>query len=161
MSLTNGFLAGLLITMAVTTVFAAEARQQADQAVVQGDPKANEVFRPVIEFGHGGGNLRPYKIGIDANGQVRILDGSPQLKTQSIPVEKVAEFLKEAVNKEFWRSSSVEDRKAQNVLPDFGFVFVRVRVPGHSRRIIYRHGPQAGPLGRFYAQLSDLVLTQP
>lgn len=113
-------------------------------------------FRPVIEFGHKGGNLRPYRIGIDASGQVKVLEGSPQLKANRIPAEKVQELLQEASDKSFWESSSADDAQAQRVLPDFGFVFVKVRVTG--RRLIYHHGRYAGPLGRFYTQLSDLVL---
>jgi len=158
----NAFLAGLLISIVLTAVLAVQAAQQPDIGAVQNAAVPKGPFQPVIEFGHAGGNLRPYKIGIDAAGQVRILDGGPQLKTQSIPVEKVRELLSEARNKRFWKSTSAEDRKAQNVLPDFGFIFVKVRAGSHqSRRTIYRRGPEAGPLGRFYAQLSDLVLTQP
>lgn len=113
-------------------------------------------FRPVIEFGHKGGNLRPYRIGIDASGQVRVLEGSPQLKADRIPAEKVQELLQMASDKNFWESTAADDAQAQKVLPDFGFVFVRVRAAG--RRVIYHHGRYAGPLGKFYTQLSDLVL---
>lgn len=114
-------------------------------------------FRPVIEFGHDGGNLRPYRIGIDANGQVRVLKGRPHLKTDHIPAEKVRELISLASDKSFWESSAADDAQTPQVLPDFGFVFVRVRSAG-GHPAIYHRGQHTGALGRFYTQLSDLVL---
>src|SRR3954470_11918710 len=84
-------------------------------------------FRPVIEFGHKGGNLRPYRIGIDASGLVKVLQGSPQLKAESVAPEKVQELLREASDDQFWKAGAAQDAEAPKILPDFGFVFVRVR----------------------------------
>jgi hypothetical protein len=148
------FLLTLLVSW--TTISAHEAR---DSAMTLRPADARLAFRPVIEFGHEGGNLRPYKIGIDGNGRVKILAGNLQLKTQRIPVEKVRELVSLASDKGFWESSEAVETEAPKVLPDFGFVFVRVRAAG--RRVIYHHGRQQGALGKFYAQLSDLVLEQP
>jgi hypothetical protein len=117
---------------------------------------SSPAFRPVIEFGHKGGNLRPYRIGIDAGGHVKVLAGRPQLKVESIPAEKVEELLREASDDTFWKTSAEEDAQAKKILPDFGFVFVRVRAPGG--RSIYHQGRYAGPLGRFYDQLSEFLL---
>jgi hypothetical protein len=146
----------LTLLVSWTTISAYEAR---DSAMTLRPADARLAFRPVIEFGHEGGNLRPYKIGIDANGRVKILAGNLQLKTERIPAEKVRELVTLASDKGFWESSAADETEAQKVLPDFGFVFVRVKAAG--RRVIYHHGRQRGALGKFYAQLSDLVLEQP
>lgn len=148
----------LVLTIFVGGVWAHEAK---DAAMTSTHARASLAFRPVIEFGHQGGNLRPYKIGIDANGQVRVLQGRPQLKTREIPAEKVQELVSLASDKTFWESSSADEGQAQRGLPDFGSVFVRVRAAAGRQPVIYHHGRQAGPLGKFYAQLSDLVLAQP
>jgi hypothetical protein len=148
----------LVLTIFVGGVWAHEAK---DSAMTSTLANASLAFRPVIEFGHQGGNLRPYKIGIDANGQVRILQGRPPLKAKSIPAEKVRELVNMASDKAFWESSSADEGEAQRGLPDFGFVFVKVHAAKGSQPVIYHHGRQAGPLGKFYAQLSDLVLAQP
>jgi hypothetical protein len=147
----------LMLSICVGGVWAHEAKDSAMTSKLANAPLA---FRPVIEFGHQGGNLRPYKIGIDANGQVRVLQGRPQLATNHIPAEKVQELVSMASDNSFWESSPADDAKAQRGLPDFGFVFVRVRAAAGSHPVIYHHGRQAGPLGKFYAQLSDLVLAQ-
>ncbi|MDT4897133.1 MAG: hypothetical protein QOH25_2210 [Acidobacteriota bacterium] len=146
----------LMLTIPLSAIPAREAK---DSAMTPLPADAKSVFRPVIEFGHEGGNLRPYKIGIDASGRVRVLAGRPQLKVERIAAEKVRELVSLASNKGFWESSAADDMEAQKVPPDFGFVFVRLRAA--TRRVIYHHGRQAGALGRFYTQLSDLVLVQP
>lgn len=138
----------LTLTIFFGTVWAKEAK---DSVL-----KATPAFRPVIEFGHQGGNLRPYRIGIDAGGQVKVLAGSPHLKADHIPAEKVQELLQMASDESFWKSTAADDARAQKMLPDFGFVFVRVHVTG--QRAIYHRGRQTGPLGKFYTELSDLVL---
>lgn len=117
--------------------------------------KAFRTARPVIEFGHEGGNLRPYRIAIYKDGRVVALKGVPALKTSSIPIEKLDELVAKATDPNFWKRGRIESRPT---IPDFGFVFVRVRAP--SGRTIYRHGAQKGPLGEFYSLLSGIVLEQ-
>ncbi|HEV7374505.1 MAG TPA: hypothetical protein VGN95_07300 [Pyrinomonadaceae bacterium] len=148
----------LMLTISVGGVWAHEAK---DAAMTSTHANAPLAFRPVIEFGHQGGNLRPYKIGIDASGRVRVLQGRTQLATNHIPAEKVQELVSMASDKSFWESSSADDAETKRGLPDFGFVFVRVRAAAGSQPVIYHHGRQTGPLGKFYAQLSDLVLAHP
>ena len=143
----------LMLTISTTGVWAKGATGFAVGAT---PVVSRQAFRPVVEFGHKGGNLRPYRIGIDASGQVKVLQGSPQLKAESIPAEKVQELVREASDDQFWKASAEEEASAQKILPDFGFVFVKVRSAGH--RVIYHQGRPAGPLGRFYDQLSELLL---
>lgn len=115
-------------------------------------------FHPIIEFGHEGGNLRPYRIGIDAAGHIKVMKGNPQLKAQSIPAEQVQELLQKATDNSFWKGVPGSETPA-SALPDFGFVFVTV----HSTKgkVTKHHGAQSGPLGEFYSTLSDLVLAKP
>ncbi|MDT5122002.1 MAG: hypothetical protein QOC96_1484 [Acidobacteriota bacterium] len=158
MRMTTALLA--VLSIAVLTTLEAQAQQETKTTGVEIPAQVSRAFRPVIEFGHAGGNLRPYRIGIDANGLVKVLEGSPQLKAEHISAEKVRELVRMANNKKFWESSSADTAEGQKVLPDFGFVFVKVRAAGR-RRLIYHHGQATGPLGRFYTQLSDLVMAQP
>ena len=120
--------------------------------------RSGHTFHPVIEFGHYGGNLRPYTIGIDAAGHVKVMKGNPRLKAQSIPVGQVQEFLQKATDKRFWQEVS-GPATPTSALPDFGFVFVTVRTT--TGKVTKHHGAQSGPLGEIYSKLSDLVLANP
>lgn len=151
---TNLLIALSLLVLAVVSE-AAEARESGD-ARAESKQTAIKQSRPVIEFGHEGGNLRPYRVAIYADGRVKALKGAPSLKAQSVPAEKVTELVSRATDRKFWKRGRIEKRPA---LPDFGFAFVRVRT--QSGRIIYHHGPQTGPLGEYYSALSDLVLAKP
>jgi hypothetical protein len=150
----------LLLTTLGGGVWAHEAKEPAMTAAAA---NAGRAFRAVIEFGHEGGNLRPYKIGIDADGRVKVLEGGPQLKTRRISTEKVRELVLEASDKSLWESSAAAGAAAtKKVLPDFGFVYIKVRaVDGRHSVVLDRHGQPTGTLGSFYEQLSDLVLAQP
>jgi hypothetical protein len=159
--MSNSLLVALSISMAVITTLGVNAQQETNATAVKTPARTGRGFRPVIEFGHEGGNLRPYRIGVDANGRVKVLKGSPQLKVRRISVEKLRELVSVASDKNFWEKSSADDAEEQKVLPDFGFVFVRLRQTSGSPRTIYHQGQQAGPLGRFYTQLADLVLVEP
>jgi len=147
-----------IIVVFTLTVLAGVVTAHGSKAGAKRRTRANErpAFRPVIEFGHQGGNLRPYRIGIDASGRVKVLQGVPQLKVESIPAEKVSELVREASDEDFWKTNSADDEAAGKILPDFGFVFVKVHASG--RRLIYHHGRHTGPLGRFYTELSELIL---
>jgi hypothetical protein len=166
MRITVVLLMMLSILMAVPFNITARAGSAADMsswqtmAHSQMHPAGKRASRYVIEFGHGGGNLRPYKIAIAEDGRVKVLEGAPPLKTKHVPSEKVRELLSQAANEDFWNAKQRED-EAKPVLPDFGFVFVKVRVQSQPSRVINKRGPQAGPLGEYYQTLSDLVLAQP
>ena len=142
-----------MLTISTTGVWAKGAKGSAVGAT---PVVSHQAFRPVIEFGHKGGNLRPFRIGIDESGRVKVLQGGPQLKVESIAAEKLQELLREASDDSFWKTSAAEEAQAQKILPDFGFVFVKVRSAGH--RVIYHQGRHTGPLGRFYDKLSELLL---
>jgi hypothetical protein len=122
--------------------------------------RSKRAARPIIEFGHKGGNLRPYTIAIDEGGRVRVLAGAPPLKTHRIPAGKVQEIVNKARDDSFWKTGQTEAEQ-KPTLPDFGSVFIKVRVPGHTSRVIRREGAQVGPLGEFYQMLSDFVLATP
>jgi hypothetical protein len=122
----------------------------------QSSSAAIQEMRPAIEFGHEGGNLRPYKIAFFQDGRVEAIEGAPSFKTRSISPDKVKELIAKASRKNFWTGSRTSKRPR---LPDFGFVFVKVRTA--SGKTIYHHGAQSGRLGEFYSQLAALVLEQP
>jgi hypothetical protein len=112
--------------------------------------------RPVIEFGHEGGNLRPYRVAIYADGRVKAMEGVAPLKGDFIPADKVKELLRKATDKRFWLSGPSRKRPA---LPDFGVVFVKTWTA--SGKIIYHKGAQTGPLAEYYSLLTDLVFQKP
>lgn len=149
-------LGAFVLVLTATAAANVSAKGVKDSA---GRPRATvsrAAFRPVIEFGHRGGNLRPYRIGIDASGRVKILQGRPPLKADSVPAEKVEELLREASDAQFWKTTAEDDAAAQKILPDFGFVFVRVRT-ADGRRINHQ-GRASGPLGKLFDQLAELIL---
>lgn len=146
-----------LITVAVS--MPAQARPANDKTFPQMRAAHRRTSQAVIVFGHTGGNLRPYKVAIYADGRVRALEGAPPLAARRIPAEKVTELLDRARNKDFWESRD-SNRGAEQVLPDFGFVFVKVRTQGRSSRFVNHSGRGIGPLGEFYQQLSDLLFTK-
>ncbi len=135
---------------------AIQAKERREATGIKKATKARHAAPPVIEFGHEGGNLRPYKVGIYADGRVEPLRGLPSVTTNGVSAERVKELVRKSGDRTFWSRGSAQKRPA---LPDFGFVFVRVRTP--SGRIIYRHGAQTGPLGELYSELSELVLSKP
>lgn len=123
--------------------------------LAQSSAAGHRPAKPVIEFGHDGGNLRPYRIGINKTGRVKILMGAPSLKVEELPAEEVRILLRKASDKRFWKRPGDAKRPR---LPDLGFVFVKVR---DSRgKIIEHRGAQTGPLGEFYSILSELVLAK-
>jgi hypothetical protein len=112
--------------------------------------------KPAIEFGHEGGNLRPYRVVIYEDGRVKTKEGAVSLKVDSVSSNKVKELVSKATDKAFWKRGPIAARPS---LPDFGFVFVRVRA--RSGKTSYHRGAQTGPLGEFYSELSDLILASP
>jgi hypothetical protein len=144
-----------LLTILVLLAAGRDAMSQSSKAVNE-PAGVTKAAQPAIEFGHEGGNLRPYKIAVFEDGRIEVIEGSPALKVRSISADKVKELVHKASSRTFWKGSHVEARPA---LPDFGFVFVKVRTP--AGKIIYHNGAQSGRLGEFYSQLSDLVIEKP
>lgn len=121
--------------------------------LAQSSAAGHRPVKPVIEFGHEGGNLRPYRIGISKTGRVEILMGTPSLRVAKLSADEVRTLLHNASDRRFWKRPGDNKRPR---LPDLGFVFVKVR---DSRgKIIEHRGAQTGPLGEFYSILSKLVL---
>jgi hypothetical protein len=152
----------LQLMVAVVTSGATKGETAQDKQGTNGDEVQTEPARasgPVLVFGHKGGNLRPYTVAIYADGRVKALSGHPPLKTERLAVEKLRELLSKARDKSFWEAGAGE-AQGQPRLPDYGFVFVKVR-PTSSKRLIVHSGAQVGPLGEFYALLSDLIFTAP
>ena len=144
-----------LLTILVLVASGRATRSQSSRAANKpaGVPQAAHA---AIEFGHQGGNLRPFKIAIFEDGRIEVIEGIRTLKVQSLSPEKVNELVHTASNKDFWKGSHIAQRPA---LPDFGFVFVKVRTP--AGKLIYHRGAQSGRLGEFYSELSDLVIEKP
>ncbi|MGB9177640.1 MAG: hypothetical protein WCB68_00210 [Pyrinomonadaceae bacterium] len=159
MSIKAVFLILLSCLMVVAVTIRVQARPMKDKTFPQTRSARRQTSKPVIVFGHTGGNLRPYKVAIYADGRVSALEGAPPLDTKQIPAEKVTELVQQASDKNFWKFQG--DQSAEKVLPDFGFVFVKVRTPARSSRFINHSGRGVGPLGEFYQQLSDLVFIKP
>lgn len=156
--------AALLVVLSYLTAVAAtvpaQARIMKVKTFTQIGAGNKQASRPVIIFGHTGGNLRPFKVAIYADGRVSALEGAPPLAAKQIPAEKVTELVRQASDKNFWKPRQGNE-SAQKVLPDFGFVFVEVRTQGRPSRFVKHNGRGVGPLGQFYQQLSDLVFTKP
>ncbi len=93
---------------------------------------------------------------IYADGRVQSVEGVAPLKSDLIPPDKVKELVRKATDNRFWKSGLSKKRPA---LPDFGFVFVKVRT--ESGRIINHKGAQIGPLAEYYSLLTDLVFQKP
>jgi hypothetical protein len=148
----------LTVALLAILVLPAAGRDAMSQSSRAANAPAHDTkaAQPAIEFGHEGGNLRPYKIAVFEDGRIETLEGLPALKVDSISPDKVKELVHKASSKDFWKGSHIEARPA---LPDFGFVFVKVRTP--TGKIINHHGAQSGRLGELYSQLSDLVLEKP
>lgn len=147
----------ILVSLAVLAIAGkVEAQQSTNSTSNSNSPSVRDASRPVIEFGHEGGNLRPYRVAIYADGQVVNLEGIAPLKGDLIPPDKVKELVRKARDKRFWKSGPSKKRPA---LPDFGFVFVKVRTA--SGRIINHTGAQIGPLAEYYSLLTDLVFQKP
>jgi hypothetical protein len=147
----------ILVPLAFVSTAGAVATQGSKSATASSKPASvRHTSRPVIEFGHQGGNLRPYRVAIYADGRVEAIEGIAPLKGDFIPADKVKELVRKATDKGFWKSGPSKKRPA---LPDFGFVFVKVRTA--SGRIIYHKGAQTGPLAEYYALLSDAVFQKP
>ena|ERR1700720_2483590 len=144
------------VMVLLVLVVTGHARQVQERSRGQHSVKSNTKSQPAIEFGHEGGSLRPYRIVIYTNGAVEIKDGAPSLKVDSITTEKVQEVVDKASNRTFWKNGETVTRPS---LPDYGFVFVRVRT--RSGKTIYHHGAQTGPLGELYSELFDLVMAKP
>jgi hypothetical protein len=142
-----------LLTVLVLLASGRDAMSQSSKNEPAGVTKAAQ---PAIEFGHEGGNLRPYKIAVFEDGRIEVIEGSPALKSHSISAEKIKDLVQKASHKNFWKSSHIDERPA---LPDFGFVFVKVKTA--SGRIINHKGAQIGPLAEYYSLLTDLVLQNP
>lgn len=130
-----------------------QERKDADQSTPLTIKRKSQ---PAIEFGHEGGNLRPYRVVIYRDGRVETKEGVLSLKVDSLPSDKVKELVSKAADRNFWKKGPIAVRPS---LPDFGFVFVRVRT--RSGMTISHHGAQTGPLGEFYSELSDLILANP
>ena len=159
MSIKAALLIALSCLAAVALSESAQALPMKDKNSMQTRAANKRTAQPVIIFGHTGGNLRPYKVAIYADGRVRALEGAPPLAARHIPAEKVTELLHQASNQDFWKPRD-GNSSAEQVLPDFGFVFVKVRTPGRSSRFVNHSGRGVGPLGEFYQQLSDLLFTK-
>ena len=144
-----------LLTILMPLACGPETMSQSSRGANQSAPVTN-AKSPAIEFGHEGGNLRPYKIVVFEDGRIEVIDGSPALNVHSLSPEKVKDLVRKSTSKNFWKGLPIDKRPA---LPDFGFVFVKVRTP--AGKIIYHHGAHAGRLGEFYSELSDLVLEKP
>ena len=147
----RGFSSVLLLLAFVVAGDARHDREPRDTTSKASNTKQTE--KPAIEFGHEGGNLRPYRVVIYRDGRVETKEGAVSLKVDSLPSDKVKELVSKASDRDFWKKGPIAARPS---LPDFGFVFVRVRT--RSGKTIYHHGAQTGPLDEFYSQLSDLVL---
>jgi hypothetical protein len=149
-------LLGIFLALAFAPTGAAVKVQGSKSATASSKPASvTHTPRPVIEFGHEGGNLRPYRVAIYADGRVEAMEGVAPLKGDFIPADKVKELVRKATDKGFWKSGPSKKRPA---LPDFGFVFVKVSTSG---RIIYHKGAQTGPLAEYYSLLTDLVFQKP
>lgn len=144
-----------LLTILVLLAAGRDAMSQSSRAVNE-PAGVTKAAQPVIEFGHEGGNLRPYKVAIYADGRIQNLEGVAPLKDDLIPPDKLKELVRKARDKRFWNSGPSKKRPA---LPDFGFVFVKVRTA--SGRIISHKGAQIGPLAEYYSLLTDLVFQKP
>jgi len=146
MRIRKGLMSSLRFTMFLILLLALTAQTYAT---------SHRSFEPVIEFGHEGGNLRPYRIGISKDGRVKALNGNPLLKVEKLSRVQVRSLLHKATEGRFWKRPGDAERPR---LPDLGFVFVRVHASG--RRVVEHRGAQSGPLGEFYSILSELVLAR-
>ena len=156
MRLLRPFLTILISLVLVSTAGAEQAQRSKSATANSRPPSVRHASRPVIEFGHEGGNLRPYRVAIYPDGRVEAMEGVARLKGDFIPADKVKELLHKATDKHFWKSGPSKKRPA---LPDFGVVFVKIW--SASGRIISHKGAQIGPLAEYYSLLSDAVFQKP
>ena len=156
MRLLRTFLTILILLAFVSTAGAAQTQRSKSATASSKPASVTHSSRPVIEFGHEGGNLRPYRVAIYADGRVQNLEGVAPLKGDLIPADRVKELVHKATDKHFWKTGPAKKRPA---LPDFGVVFVKVRTA--SGRIIYHKGAQIGALAEYYSLVSDTVFQKP
>lgn len=115
--------------------------------------------QPVIEFGRKGGNIRPFLIKINADGQVipsNPLDNpfEPQLRTDNLAPSTVKAIVQLATANGFWSLPEVIGEKTN---PDAASAVVTIRLACTSHSVMLRSGMKNEPFTELYLLLQDLT----
>jgi hypothetical protein len=98
----------LLLFALVATGDALHIHEQSDAA--PSVPLRVKRKSPAIEFGHEGGNLRPYRVVIYRDGRVELKEGAVSLKVDSVPSDKVKELVSKGSDRGFWKKGPIAAR---------------------------------------------------
>jgi hypothetical protein len=147
-------LALLLLSCSTLTLL---ARQKPSLAKAPTCTDLSQVEGPVIEFGQEGGNIRPYSLMINSDGEVTP-SGPVSSQINHISPLTIKALVQLATMGEFWK---LPEFSGQNSLPDTGAKFVTIHLSCTRKQVTVRGNPTAGSFAEVYSLLSDLTQIRP